>query len=316
MAKPSDLPITPSEWAPDTHRHAGETGTDSREVLGIPWRGVFPHPTLVMGIVNVTPDSFQAEGRHADARGAVAHAHQLVEDGADILDIGGESTRPGAAPVPVDIEIQRVLPVIEALAEVGVPLSIDTRKAAVARAALRAGARIVNDISAGTYDPGLFATAAEFRSVLCLMHAPVDPSRMGWSTGKNPQYGDVVAEVRDFLLARAEVAEKAGVARHSVWLDPGFGFGKSVDDNLLLLRHLDELSGAGYPVLVGVSRKSTLGRVLGDAPPAHRIHAGLAAAALAIQQGAAIIRTHDVAATVEAARMADAIMHTRRKDRL
>jgi dihydropteroate synthase len=283
-----------------------------RAALGIPWRGAFPHPTLVMGIVNVTPDSFQTEGRHAETDAAVRHARRLIADGADLLDIGGESTRPGAETVPVLEEKRRVLPVIEALAaEANTPLSIDTRKAEVARAALSAGARIVNDVSAGRFDGAMFATVAEFGAFLCLMHAPPDPATMGWSTGNNPTYTDVLAEVRDFLLERGEAAEAAGVARDRLWIDPGFGFGKSVEDNLALLQRLAELAGTRYPVLVGTSRKSTLGRVLDDASPNGRINASVATAVLAIQQGAAIVRAHDVAATVEAARTADAVLFPR-----
>jgi dihydropteroate synthase len=287
----------------------GGGGFRLREALGIPWHGDFPHQTLVMGILNVTPDSFQKAGRHLDTQGAVAHARRLMEEGADILDIGGESTRPGAAAVSVEEETRRVLPVIKALAgQSSVPMSIDTRKPAVALAALSAGATIINDVSAGRFGEEMFAVVAESSAFLCLMHAPLDPGAMGWSTGSNPTYGDVVAEVRDFLLERAGAAEAAGVARDRVWVDPGFGFGKSVQDNLALLRRLSELAEAGYPVLVGASRKSTLGRVLDGAPPGSRVSASVASAVLAIQRGAAIVRAHDVAATVEAARMADAVL--------
>jgi dihydropteroate synthase len=262
-----------------------------------------------MGILNVTPDSFQREGRHTVVEAAVAHALRLVEEGADIVDVGGESTRPGAEMVPVEEEIRRVVPVIEALAkETDAPISADTRKPAVALAALAAGARVVNDVSAGRFGEEMFAVAAEAGAFLCLMHAPLDPATMGWSTGRNPAYADVVSEVRDFLLERTAVAESAGVARDRLWIDPGFGFGKSVEDNLALLRGLAEFAATGYPVLIGASRKSTLGWVLDDAPPGRRVNAGLAAAVLAIQRGASVIRAHDVAVTVEAARMADAIL--------
>jgi len=286
-------------------------GDQVREALGIPWRGEFPHPTLVMGVVNVTPDSFQAEGRHEVAEAAVAHARRLVEEGADILDVGGESTRPGAEAVPPEVEMARVLPVIEALAGSGVPVSVDTRKSGVAAAALAAGARIVNDVSAGRYDPAVFATVAGAGAFLCLMHAPLDPSEMGWSTGVNPAYADVVAEVRDALLARAGAAEAEGVDRRRIWLDPGFGFGKSVADNLALLRRLEELVATGFPLLIGTSRKSTLGRVLGDAPPEERVEATLATVALAAASGVAVVRVHDVRAAVRVARMADSVLHTR-----
>lgn len=286
-------------------------GDRVRAALGIPWRGEYPHPTLVMGVVNVTPDSFQAEGRHEGTDAAVGHARALIAQGADILDIGGESTRPGAAPAPVSVEMDRVLPVVRALSGEGVPLSVDTRKAAVAEAALKAGAAIVNDISAGQFDPEMLPTVARAGAVVCLMHAPLDPSCMGWSTGNNPVYTDVAREVRGFLLARAEAAVEAGIAPGRIWLDPGFGFGKSVDDNLALLRRLDLLVGAGYPVLIGTSRKSTLGRVLGGAPPEERLEATLATVAMAAASGAAIVRVHDVAAAVRVARTADAILHPR-----
>lgn len=281
-----------------------------RDQLGIPWRGAFAHPTLVMGIVNVTPDSFQLEGRHPEAETAIAHVKRLVDEGADIVDIGGESTRPGAETVAPDVEIHRVVPVIREAALLGVPVSVDTRKSEVALAAVQAGARIINDVSAGRFDPDLLRVAAETGAFLCLMHAPVDIGAMGWSTGLNPVYADVVAEVRDFLLERVETAISAGVNPERIWIDPGFGFGKTVEDNLHLLRELEAFVETGHPVLVGVSRKSTLGRILDGAGPETRVEAGLAALALAIRSGVSVVRVHDVAASVRAARMADAIIHT------
>jgi dihydropteroate synthase len=264
-----------------------------------------------MGIVNATPDSFQAEGRCPDARAAIDHGLRLIDEGADLLDIGGESTRPGADTVSVEEEIRRVTPVVEALAGSGAPISIDTRKAAVAQAAIEVGAVIVNDVSGGVFDPGILAAAASANAFLCLMHSPLDVGAMGWSTARNPTYANVVSEVRAFLLDRAKAAEAAGVARDRIWIDPGFGFGKSVDENLDLLRRLHAFVDTGYPVLVGTSRKSTLGKVLDDAAPEDRVIATLATVALAVAQGAAVVRVHDVAAAVEVARVSDAILTER-----
>jgi dihydropteroate synthase len=282
---------------------------DVRTRLGLPWNGAFAHPTLVMGIVNVTPDSFQPEGRHPTPAGAAVHALRLAAEGADILDIGGESTRPGATEVPVKEELNRVMPVIESLVPTcRCPISIDTRKADVAARALMAGASIVNDVSAGTFDERMLSVVAEAGATICLMHCPTDPKTMAWSTGANPAYRDVVTDVRDYLARRVEAALAAGIAPERIWVDPGFGFGKSVRDNLTLLRRLDEVAALGYPVLVGVSRKSTLGRILGDLPPEQRLEASVAAAAMAIHNGACIVRTHDVEATVRAMLTVDAIV--------
>lgn len=290
-------------------RDAARQRPDVRTRLGLPWNGAFAHPTLVMGIVNVTPDSFQPEGRHPTPAGAAVHALRLAAEGADILDIGGESTRPGAATVPAAEELKRVLPVIESLAPTcRCPISIDTRKAHVAARALLAGASIVNDVSAGTFDDRMLSVVADAGATVCLMHSPSDPKSMAWSTGSNPVYRDVVTDVRDYLARRAEAAMAAGVAPERIWVDPGFGFGKSVRDNLTLLRRLDEVAALGYPVLVGVSRKSTLGRILDDLPPEQRLEASVAAAVMAIHNGACIVRTHDVEATVRAMRTVDAIV--------
>jgi dihydropteroate synthase len=251
----------------------------------------------VWGVVNVTPDSFSDGGEHATAETALAHAKRLVEEGADVLDVGGESTRPGAAPVPVEVEAARVVPVVRALREAGValPVSVDTRKAAVADAALAAGATIVNDVSAGLHDPSMLATAARHGAGMVLMHMRGEPATMQ----KDPRYGDVVAEVRAFLEARAAAAAGAGVPRERIWVDPGLGFGKTFEHNETLLRGLEDLVALGWPVLVGASRKAFLGAAAGRGPK-DRLAGSIACAVRAAEAGAAAVRVHDVAATVEA----------------
>jgi len=251
---------------------------------------------LVMGVLNVTPDSFSDGGRFADATAAAAAGHAMLAAGAAILDIGGESTRPGAAPVSPDQEAARVLPVIEQLGDM--PVSIDTRHASVAVQALAAGACVVNDVSAGA-DPEMFPVAAEYRAGLVLMHMRGEPGTMQ----EAPHYDDVVAEIEAFLLARAEAAEAAGVARERVLLDPGIGFGKRIDDNLDLLAALPRLAAHGYPLLLGVSRKSVLGHLTGRAVGDRR-DATTAAVTLGAFHGAAVVRVHDVAAGLDAVRVA------------
>lgn len=274
----------------------------------MPWRcGRFALPveerTLVMGVLNVTPDSFSDGRRFLAAEAAIEHGRRLIAEGADVLDIGGESTRPGAEPVPAQEELRRVLPVIEALAGAGVPLSVDTRKPEVARAALEAGACIVNDVEA-LRAPEMARLCAAQGAGVVLMHMQGQPGTMQ----RAPAYRDVVAEVADFLRERSGFAEKAGIARDRIVVDPGIGFGKALEHNVALLAGLGRLRELGYPLLVGLSRKSFLGELAGVAEPGQRLHAGLAAAALAIAEGADILRTHDVRATVEAARVADAIV--------
>lgn len=259
----------------------------------------------IMGILNVTPDSFSDGGRFFDPARALAHAREMVEEGADLIDVGGESTRPGAEPVPVDEELRRVLPVIEALAgELPVPLSVDTSKPEVMRAAAAAGAGLLNDVYA-LRRPGALEAAAETGLPVCIMHMQGEPRSMQ----KHPQYADVVAEVRDFLLARARAAEAAGVARHRLILDPGFGFGKSLEHNLSLLRGLPELAQIGYPVLVGLSRKRMIGALLDEAPVEARRHGSVAAALLAVERGARIVRVHDVKATRDALNVREAVVN-------
>ncbi len=254
-------------------------------------------PPQVMGVVNVTPDSFSDGGRYYDHAAAIAHGRRLVDEGADWVDVGGESTRPGAEPVPAAEEARRVLPVVEALATDGVRVSIDTRKAEVAEAAVAAGARMINDVSAS-----LAAVAAEAGVAFVAMHMLGDPRTMQ----REPRYDDVVADVRDFLVARADEAVAAGVPE--VWIDPGYGFGKTLDHNLDLLANLEVLVATGYPVLIGTSRKSSLGLLMARAdgtetvPPAgDRLAGSVATAAWAFQRGAAMVRAHEVAATVRAA---------------
>lgn len=256
----------------------------------------------VMGILNVTPDSFSDGGFYFDRDRAVAHAARMVEEGADIIDVGGESTRPGAQPVSAEEEIERVVPVIERLArQLDVPISVDTSKAEVMRAAVAAGAGFINDVRA-LREPGALETAAALGVPVCLMHMQGEPRTMQ----DNPRYGDVVAEVRDFLAARCAAAEAAGIPRTRLLVDPGFGFGKTVEHNLELLRGLPALAALGVPVLVGLSRKSMIGKLLG-LPVERRLHASVALALMAVHHGARVVRVHDVAPTVEAIRMWEAV---------
>ncbi len=252
----------------------------------------------VMGIVNVTPDSFSDGGRLASVEAAVAHGLRLVERGADILDVGGESTRPGAGPVTAEDEIARVLPVIEGLrANWDGPISIDTMKPAVARAAVAAGATMWNDVTALGHAPDSVATAAELGCDVVLMHMKGEPRTMQ----ADPRYDDVVAEVADWLVARAGAAMAAGVARERIWLDPGIGFGKTAAHNLALTAHLDRLTATGFPVLYAASRKRTIQSVDPTASDAgDRLGGSLALALEAARRGAAIIRVHDVRETVQA----------------
>ena len=250
----------------------------------------------VMGIVNVTPDSFSDGGQHATTRTAIAHAEQLVAEGAHILDIGGESTRPGSQPVPLDEELARVLPVLREALRLNVPLSVDTNKPEVMRAVLELGADIVNDIWALRQGDALDAVAAHPRAGVCLMHMHRDPLTMQVA----PLEGDVLPVVRGFLRERAQALRDLGVARDRIVLDPGIGFGKTVPQNFSLLARQAELLEEGYPLLAGWSRKSSLGAVTGLLNPADRVHASVAAAVLAAERGARVLRVHDVRATVEA----------------
>jgi dihydropteroate synthase len=269
---------------------------------------VFPRPALVMGIVNVTPDSFSDGGRFLDASAAVAHALQLVEQGAEIIDVGGESTRPGASPVAEPEELRRVMPVIEQLAgRIKVPISIDTAKAGVARAALAAGASIVNDVAANREDDALWRVVAETRAGYVCMHAQGTPQTMQ----AEPIYTDVVREVREFFSERIRRLSDCGVGRDQIILDPGIGFGKTVKHNLQLLGAARSFASFERPMLLGVSRKSFIGKLLG-AELAARLPGALACACLAVAAGVQIIRAHDVAETVQAIRMTEAILANQR----
>ncbi len=250
----------------------------------------------VMGIVNVTPDSFSDGGQHASARAAIVHAERLVAEGAHLLDIGGESTRPGSQPVPLEEELARVLPVLREALRLNVPLSVDTNKPEVMRAVLDLGADIVNDIWALRQGDALGVVAAHPRAGVCLMHMHRDPSTMQVA----PLEGDVLPVVRGFLRERAQALRERGVARERIVLDPGIGFGKTVAQNFSLLARQAELLDEGYPLLAGWSRKSSLGAVTGVQSPAERVHASVAAAVLAVDRGARVLRVHDVRATVEA----------------
>ncbi len=252
-------------------------------------RAEVPDP-IVMGIVNVTPDSFSDGGAWLDPDAAIAHGRALVGEGAEILDIGGESTRPGAEPVTEAEELRRVVPVLEGLAGAGARLSIDTSKAAVAAAALDAGATIVNDVTALRGDPAMAALAAERGCDVCLMHMLGKPRTMQ----RDPRYGDVVAEVRAFLAERVAFARDAGIDEARIWLDPGIGFGKTAAHNLELLARLGEIVALGHPVVIGTSRKSFLGAITGR-PASERVAGTLATNVLALAAGARIFRVHDVA---------------------
>jgi dihydropteroate synthase len=250
----------------------------------------------VMGIVNVTPDSFSDGGAHATTDAAIAHGLRLAEEGADILDVGGESTRPGAQDVPEEEELRRVVPVIERLArEVAIPVSIDTSKPAVMRAAVAAGAGMVNDVYALRREGALDAAAALGVPVV-LAHMLGEPRSMQDA----PRYDDVVAEVHRFLAERIFAAEMAGIAKQRIVVDPGFGFGKTLDHNLLLLAQLERFTELGVPVLAGLSRKRSIGELTGREDPRERVHGSVAAHVIAAQRGARLLRVHDVAATVDA----------------
>jgi dihydropteroate synthase len=251
---------------------------------------------LVMGIVNVTPDSFSDGGLSFDASRAIAHGQQLIREGADILDVGGESTRPGSEGVPEDEELRRVIPVITALAEAGHRVSIDTRKARVMRAALAAGAELVNDVSALTFDPEAMAAMAEASCPVILMHAQGDPKTMQL----NPRYDDVALDVYDWLAARIETCVAAGIARERLIADPGIGFGKSFRHNLDVMRQFALYHGLGVPLLVGLSRKAFIGALTGEKVAGQRINGSVGGALWAALNGAHILRVHDVKATVEA----------------
>ena len=263
--------------------------------------------TAIMGILNVTPDSFSDGGQYVTTEAAVEHGIRMAEDGADILDIGGESSRPCAEPVSLDEELSRVIPVIEALVgRTQTPISIDTYKPAVARVALDAGADIINDIT-GLADDGMRVLAAERKAPVIIMHMLGDPRTMQ----ENPVYEDVVSEIMAFLRERIVLAVEAGLPREYLIIDPGVGFGKTAEHNLEILRKLRDFRSLGLPILIGTSRKAFIGRALGGAPPAERVFGTAATVALSIHNGANIIRVHDVKEMSQVARLADAMLDTR-----
>jgi dihydropteroate synthase len=256
-----------------------------------------------MGILNLTPDSFSDGGCFLNRDEALRHAERMVEEGAAIIDIGGESTRPGAQPVSIEQELERVVPVIEALSgEIAVPLSVDTLKPTVMREAVAAGAGLINDIMA-LRTPGAIEAAADTGVPVCLMHMQGEPRTMQ----QDPRYESVVDEVRDFLAERVAACEAGGIRRDRLLLDPGFGFGKTLAHNLSLLKHLDSLGSLGLPLLVGISRKSMIGTLLDGAPVDQRLHGSVAGAVFAAMRGASIIRVHDVGQTVEALKVVAAV---------
>jgi dihydropteroate synthase len=266
-----------------------------------PFEKRFARPA-VMGVLNVTPDSFSDGGSFLRPADAIAHARRLAAEGAAIVDVGAESTRPGAEPVSPDEELARISPVLEGIA--GIPISIDTSRAAVARRALELGAEMVNDVTAFRADPELASVAAEHDAYVCLMHMQGEPRTMQAA----PRYEDVVAEVATFLEERLEVAVRAGVREELVCLDPGIGFGKTPDQNLELIRRLDTLLALGRPIVVGFSRKSTLGKILGDTGATQgTVSASVGAAVAAFEHGAWMLRVHDVRETVEALAVAAAV---------
>jgi len=271
------------------------------------WRGFnldFSKKTHIMGILNVTPDSFSDGGLFFDKERAVEHAMRMVEEGADIIDVGGESTRPGASRVDEDEELRRVIPVIEAISEkVNVPISIDTYKARVAETALRAGADMVNDISGLRFDPEMAEVVARYGVPVVVMHIKGTPRDMQ----KNLRYKALIPEIMDYLREGIEIARRAGIKDDMIIIDPGIGFGKTVEHNLEIIHRLSEFKGFEKPILIGTSRKSFIGRVLGDVPVTERLEGTAASFAIAIFNGANIIRVHDVKEMVRVARVADAI---------
>ena len=260
--------------------------------------------TAIMGILNVTPDSFSDGGRLLEPGAAVAHGLRMVEDGADVVDIGGESTRPGAEPVALEEELARVIPVIAVLRrKTRALISIDTYKSSVARAAIEAGADIVNDISGLTFDPEMARLIAEKRVPAIIMHIKGAPRDMQLS----PEYDDVMGEISDFLRGRITAAVEAGAAEELLIVDPGFGFGKKPEHNLEVVRRLSELKRLGRPILLGPSRKATIGKILGDVPPQKRLEGTAAMVALAVANGANMVRVHDVKEMAAVAKVADAV---------
>jgi dihydropteroate synthase len=267
--------------------------------------------THIMGILNVTPDSFSDGGLYADPARALAHARDMVSQGADLIDIGGESTRPGADPLSEEEELRRIIPVIERLtSEIAAPVSVDTYKSSVAIKALNAGASIVNDISGLRFSPDMAQVVADHDAAVVIMHIKGTPRDMQ----VNPVYGDVVGEISDYLEESAAIALKAGIGRNRIMIDPGIGFGKTLEHNLTILERLDEFRALGFPIVLGTSRKRFIGTVLDIAEPKDRIEGSAATVALGIQRGARIVRVHDVGYMAKVARMTDAIVRASTKE--
>jgi dihydropteroate synthase len=298
--KPDDLSAILTPFTPKPG------GADERRILHTRHGDLdFTRRTLIMGVLNVTPDSFFDGGRRGSAAEVIADGVAMTAAGVDIIDVGGESTRPGARPVSEEEELARVLPVVRGLRrETGTPLSVDTYKSSIARAALAAGADLVNDITALRFDPMMASLVATERVPVVLMHMQGTPQTMQ----AEPRYGDVTREVRDFLAAQLYEAMDAGIVPQSIILDPGIGFGKTLDHNLQLLRTIPTLAALGQPLLVGASRKAFIGKILNLDPP-DRLEGSLAAAVAAVLAGANIVRVHDVAETAKAVRVADAIRY-------
>lgn len=264
--------------------------------------------TYIMGIINVTPDSFSDGGLYYDPQKAVEHAFRLVEDGADIIDIGGESTRPGSEPVPEEEELKRVIPVIKRLArEIKIPISIDTYKSRVAKEALDAGASMINDISGLRFDPEMKKVVAEYKVPVVIMHIKSTPKTMQI----NPTYDALIPEIRDYLREGIMMGLEAGVREDLMIIDPGIGFGKTFEHNLEIIKNLQEFTYLEKPILIGPSRKAFIGKALGDVPPSMRLEGTLAVVAVAIFNGANILRVHDVKETVKVAKVVDAIRRER-----
>ena len=260
-------------------------------------------PVSIMGIVNVTPDSFSDGGDHGTAEAAIAHGRRLLKEGADCLDVGGESTRPGAAPVTPEQEQQRILPVIQALAAEGAVISVDTRNASTMRAAMEAGAAVINDVTALTHDPDSLPAVAETGAHVVLMHMKKDPQTMQLA----PSYDDVVEEVYGYLAERVGCCVGAGVPLEKIAIDPGIGFAKNDDHNLALIRNLDQFKALGCGILLGVSRKSLIGRIAGVENPKDRVAGSLALALAGVERGATLLRVHDVAETRQALALWEAL---------
>lgn len=266
----------------------------------------FSKRTHIMGILNVTPDSFSDGGRYFDKSIAIRRAHEMVEEGADIIDIGGESTRPGSEPVTLEEEISRTIPVIEVLAKnIKIPISIDTYKAEVAKMALDAGASIVNDISGLRFDPEMPKVVSQYKVPVVIMHIKGMPKNMQ----VNPQYEALIPEIMDYLRESIRLAMKSGIAEDKIIIDPGIGFGKTFEHNLEIIKNLHEFTLLEKPLLVGVSRKAFIGKILGDAPASERLEGTAAAVAISISNGANIIRVHDVKEMKKVALVADACLH-------